>query len=202
MCRSLPEQAIYEPNYTQAPVEWARAAAKSVANLLPQAKTRRRFAQESQLLGRGLAAQDGVAVREAPEAGDHAPVPVSCVPGAAAAWFTGARRLSPSMSTFGISRSSQRGSHQQAAIALRERSAAGCGDETTEGREQHRARTDAVDAWAKGLVGKNEITAEEYQEIRVIGSTAAGVSVLEKIIAKVNGAVPGRSRSKSASRPR
>jgi len=54
-----------------------------------------------------------------------------------------------------------------------------------------KARTDAVDAWAKGLVGKNEITAEEYQEIRVIGATAAGVSVLEKIMAKVNGVVPG-----------
>jgi hypothetical protein len=49
-------------------------------------------------------------------------------------------------------------------------------------------RLAAVANWAKGL---KDITAEEMDEIKLTASTAAGVSLLEKIIAKANGSVPG-----------
>lgn len=52
-------------------------------------------------------------------------------------------------------------------------------------------RIAAVENWGKGLVSKGEITNEEYEEIRAIGASAAGVSLLEKLIAKANGKVPG-----------
>ena len=50
-------------------------------------------------------------------------------------------------------------------------------------------RRAAVDNWLKGLVEKQGITREEYEEARVVGATAAGVSLLEKLMAKVNGSV-------------
>jgi hypothetical protein len=52
-------------------------------------------------------------------------------------------------------------------------------------------RLSAVAAWAKGLKDKGEITAAEFEEISLTASSAAGVTLLEKIIAKANGNVPG-----------
>jgi hypothetical protein len=52
-------------------------------------------------------------------------------------------------------------------------------------------RKDAVQNWAKGLLDKKEISQDEYDEIRMTGATAAGVTLLEKLIAKSNGTVPG-----------
>lgn len=52
-------------------------------------------------------------------------------------------------------------------------------------------RIAAVTNWAKGLKDRGEFTAAEYDELRVTASTAAGVTLLEKIMAKAAGAVPG-----------
>jgi Phage T7 capsid assembly protein len=52
-------------------------------------------------------------------------------------------------------------------------------------------RKTAVSTWAKGLLDKKEISADEFDEIRMTATTAAGVTLLEKLIAKVNGSVPG-----------
>lgn len=53
-------------------------------------------------------------------------------------------------------------------------------------------RKDAVSNWAKGLRDRNELSADEYEEIRLTATTAAGVTALEKLIAKSSGAVPGQ----------
>jgi hypothetical protein len=52
-------------------------------------------------------------------------------------------------------------------------------------------RKDAVSAWAKGLLDSKTITQDEYEEVRMTAATAAGVTLLEKLIAKSNGSVPG-----------
>jgi hypothetical protein len=49
------------------------------------------------------------------------------------------------------------------------------------------ARLAAVANWAKTL----GLSDAELDEVRLTGSTAAGVSLLEKVIAKANGSVPG-----------
>lgn len=54
-----------------------------------------------------------------------------------------------------------------------------------------KARKDAVQSWAKGMLDKKEIDQGEYEEIRLTAATAAGVTLLEKIIAKASGQVPG-----------
>lgn len=54
-----------------------------------------------------------------------------------------------------------------------------------------KARKDAISTWAKGLRDRNEITAEEFEEIRQTVAFAAGVSLLEKLMAKASGTVPG-----------
>lgn len=52
-------------------------------------------------------------------------------------------------------------------------------------------RKAAVGNWLKGLKDRNEITAEEYEAVRVYAVDAASVSAFEKIIAKAAGTVPG-----------
>lgn len=62
-------------------------------------------------------------------------------------------------------------------------------------------RKDAVLSWAKGLKEKGDISAEEFEEIRLTGGSAAGVSLLEKLIAKASGAVPGTSGHQPQPKP-
>lgn len=52
-------------------------------------------------------------------------------------------------------------------------------------------RKQAVNAWLNGLRDRKEITEDEYTELRTTAAFAAGVTVLEKLIAKSNGSVPG-----------
>lgn len=49
-------------------------------------------------------------------------------------------------------------------------------------------RIKAAAAWVKALPG---ITADETSEIQILTATAAGVSLLEKLMAKASGSVPG-----------
>lgn len=52
-------------------------------------------------------------------------------------------------------------------------------------------RKAAVGNWLKGLKDRNEITADEYEAVRVYAVDAATISALEKIMAKAAGTVPG-----------
>lgn len=54
-------------------------------------------------------------------------------------------------------------------------------------------RKAAVGNWLKGMKDRNEITAEEYEAVRVYAVDAASVTALEKIIAKASGHVPGHA---------
>jgi hypothetical protein len=54
-------------------------------------------------------------------------------------------------------------------------------------------RKTAVDNWLKGMKDRNEITADEYEAVRVYAIDAPAVTALEKIIAKATGAVPGHT---------
>jgi hypothetical protein len=63
--------------------------------------------------------------------------------------------------------------------------------ETAKLGDNAKDRIAAATNWAKGLRDKGDLTADEFEEIRMTATTAAGVSALEKLIAKSNGAVPG-----------
>lgn len=52
-------------------------------------------------------------------------------------------------------------------------------------------RKAAVGNWLKGMKDRNELSADEYEAVRVYAVDAAGVSALEKLMAKATGAVPG-----------
>lgn len=52
-------------------------------------------------------------------------------------------------------------------------------------------RKAAVGNWLKGMKDRNEITADEYEAVRIYAVDAASVTALEKIIAKATGAIPG-----------
>jgi hypothetical protein len=52
-------------------------------------------------------------------------------------------------------------------------------------------RKAAVGNWLKGMKDRNEISAEEYEAVRVYATDAATVTALEKIMAKAAGTVPG-----------
>lgn len=54
-------------------------------------------------------------------------------------------------------------------------------------------RKAAAASWLKGMKDRNEITAEEYEAGRVYAVDAAGVTFLEKLMAKANGTVPGHN---------
>lgn len=62
-------------------------------------------------------------------------------------------------------------------------------------------RKAAVATWADGLKTKGDISADEYEEIRFVGATAAGVTLLEKLIAKINGSVPGQGGNPPQTQP-
>lgn len=64
-----------------------------------------------------------------------------------------------------------------------------------------KARKDAVLSWAKGLLDRKDITADEFEELRMTGATAAGVTLLEKIMEKANGSVPGAGGNQPAPKP-
>lgn len=49
-------------------------------------------------------------------------------------------------------------------------------------------RIKAAATWVKGLTG---VSADELAEVQVLTATSAGVSLLEKLMAKASGAVPG-----------
>lgn len=50
-----------------------------------------------------------------------------------------------------------------------------------------KTRKDAISSW----IGTLGMTADEAAELRLTGTTAAGVIALEKVMAKVNGTIPG-----------
>lgn len=52
-------------------------------------------------------------------------------------------------------------------------------------------RLKAVDTWAQGLKAKGEIGDAELAAVHSIATTAAGVTLLEKLIAKASGSIPG-----------
>lgn len=52
-------------------------------------------------------------------------------------------------------------------------------------------RIAAANNWLKGLTDKGDLTADEAAEVRSIASSAAGVTALEKLMAKANGGIPG-----------
>ena len=61
-----------------------------------------------------------------------------------------------------------------------------------------KARKEAVATWAKGLFDRKEISEDEYQEIRSTAAFAAGVTLLEKLIAKATGGIPGAGGTPSS----
>ena len=54
-------------------------------------------------------------------------------------------------------------------------------------------RKTAVDNWLKGMKDRSEITADEYEAVKVYAIDAAAVTALEKIITKATGNVPGHT---------
>jgi hypothetical protein len=52
------------------------------------------------------------------------------------------------------------------------------------------ARKEAISSWLKGLLDRKELTAGEFEALRLTGVDADGIAALEKIIAKASGAVP------------
>lgn len=62
-------------------------------------------------------------------------------------------------------------------------------------------RKSAVGNWLKGMKDRNELSGEEYEAVRVYAVDAAGVSALEKIIAKANGNVPGAGGGNDPPKP-
>lgn len=52
-------------------------------------------------------------------------------------------------------------------------------------------RKTAVGNWLKGMKDRNELSADEYEAVRVYAVDAASVTALEKIMAKAAGTVPG-----------
>lgn len=79
----------------------------------------------------------------------------------------------------------------QLAIAGHTAEQARVAEETKKLGEKASERIAAVTNWAKGLKDKGDLTADEFNEIRMTAATAAGVTALEKLIAKAAGSVPG-----------
>jgi hypothetical protein len=64
-------------------------------------------------------------------------------------------------------------------------------EETKKLGEKATDRIAAVTNWAKALQTKGDLSADEFNEIRMTASTAVGVTALEKLMAKAAGTVPG-----------
>jgi hypothetical protein len=69
--------------------------------------------------------------------------------------------------------------------------AARVAEETKKLGEKAADRIAAATNWTKALAEKGDFSADEVGEIRAMASTAAGVTALEKLMAKVNGGIPG-----------
>jgi hypothetical protein len=69
--------------------------------------------------------------------------------------------------------------------------------------EKAQDRRNAVANWVNGLVTKGELTADEAAAIPTADATPAVITLMEKLIAKANGTIPGSVSSKDppASRP-
>lgn len=80
----------------------------------------------------------------------------------------------------------------QLAIAEHAAETARIAAETKKLGEKATDRIAAVKNWAKALP---DISDEERSEIHAIASSAAGVTVLEKLMAKINGGIPGHQPS-------
>jgi hypothetical protein len=65
------------------------------------------------------------------------------------------------------------------------------GEENKKLGDNANARVAAVTNWVKGLAEKGDLTADELTEIRMTATTAAGVTALEKLMAKATGGIPG-----------
>lgn len=79
----------------------------------------------------------------------------------------------------------------QFAIANHAAEQARIGEETKKLGDKANDRIAAVTNWAKGLKEKGDLTADEFAEIRMTATTAAGVTALEKLMAKASGGIPG-----------
>lgn len=64
-------------------------------------------------------------------------------------------------------------------------------EETKKLGEKAKERTDAVGNWAKAYADRKGLTAEQRAELQLTASTAAGVVLLETVMADINGNVPG-----------
>ena len=62
-------------------------------------------------------------------------------------------------------------------------------------------RKAAVGNWLKGMKDRNELSADEFEAVKVYAVDAAAVTALEKIIAKAAGAVPGHQPPPPAPTP-
>lgn len=62
-------------------------------------------------------------------------------------------------------------------------------------------RRAAVTNWAKGLKDGGKISAAMHEELVATGATAAGVELIEKLMAMANGAVPGNTAPRDPTPP-
>ncbi len=62
--------------------------------------------------------------------------------------------------------------------------------------EKAQDRRNAVANWVNGLVSKGELTADEAAAIPTADATPAVITLMEKLIAKANGTIPGHVPSK------
>jgi len=67
------------------------------------------------------------------------------------------------------------------------------GEENQKLGDKAEERTRAVDDWARGMKDRGEFTADELQAVYAVASTAAGVQLFEKLIGRINGAIPGNT---------
>lgn len=79
----------------------------------------------------------------------------------------------------------------QFALANHNAEAARVAEETAKLGEKAKDRIAAATSWTKALGETGGFTADEVGEIRAMASTASGVTALEKLMAKVNGGIPG-----------
>lgn len=62
-------------------------------------------------------------------------------------------------------------------------------------------RKAAAANWAKGLRERNDISPEEYDELLLTATSAAGVTLIEKLMAKSSGSVPGHQPERPSTPP-
>lgn len=72
------------------------------------------------------------------------------------------------------------------------------GEETKKLGDKANDRIAAATNWVNGLAAKGDFTADEAAELRMTATTAAGVTALEKLMAKANGGIPGHVQTPPA----